>query len=92
MLGIFATYWLGSVAIGLTIGLTMLINLTLAPTLAVFIPSIFYREHADPALGAGPVATIIQDLLIYSNRRLLSNAIALNRRRWVILNTVQERS
>jgi len=63
LLGIFATYWLGSVAIGFTIGLTMLINLTIAPTLAVFIPSIFYREHADPALGAGPVATIIQDLL-----------------------------
>ena len=62
-LGIFAAYWLGSLAIGLTIGLTMLVNLTLAPVLAVFIPSILYKEHADPALGSGPVATIIQDLI-----------------------------
>lgn len=63
LLGIFAAYWLKSFAIGLTIGITMLINLTLAPVLAVFVPSTFYKEHADPALGSGPVATIIQDLI-----------------------------
>ncbi|KKS23877.1 MAG: MgtE integral membrane region [Candidatus Nomurabacteria bacterium GW2011_GWC2_41_8] len=62
-LGIFAAYWLESSAIGFTLGLTMLVNLTLAPILAVCIPSILYRERADPALGAGPVATIIQDLI-----------------------------
>lgn len=63
LLGIFATYWLKSSLIGFTIGLTMLINLTLAPILAVCIPSILYRKRSDPALGAGPVATIIQDLI-----------------------------
>lgn len=63
LLAVFAAYWLQSFAIGLTIGFAMLINLTLAPTLAVLIPNILYREHADPALGAGPVATIIQDLI-----------------------------
>ncbi|MBI2036740.1 MAG: magnesium transporter [Candidatus Liptonbacteria bacterium] len=63
LLGGFAAYWLRSSAIGLTVGLTMLINLTLAPVLAVLIPNILYKRHADPALGAGPVATIIQDLI-----------------------------
>ena len=63
LLGIFATFWLKSSAIGLTIGLTMFINLTLAPVLAVFVPSILYKRHADPALGSGPAATIIQDLI-----------------------------
>ena len=63
LLGFFTAYWLGSSAIGLAIGLTMLINITVAPILAVFIPSILYKEHADPALGSGPVATIIQDLI-----------------------------
>lgn len=63
LLGTFATYWLDSFSIGLTVGLTMLINLTLAPVLGVFIPSMLYRRHSDPALGAGPVATIIQDLI-----------------------------
>ena len=63
LLGIFATYWLKSSAMGLTIGLTMLINLTIAPVLAVLVPSILYKKHADPALGSGPIATIIQDLI-----------------------------
>jgi magnesium transporter len=62
-LGIFAAYWLHSAAIAFTVGLATLINLTLAPILAVTIPSIIRRQHSDPALGAGPVATIIQDLL-----------------------------
>jgi magnesium transporter len=63
VLGVFANYWLKSYAIGLTIGLTMLINLTLAPVLAVVIPNLIYKRHLDPALGSGPVATIIQDLI-----------------------------
>lgn len=58
-----ATFWLDSFAVGLTVGLTMLINLTSAPVLAVVIPNMLYKRRADPALGAGPVATIIQDLI-----------------------------
>lgn len=63
LLGVFAAYWLRSFAIGMTVGLTMLINLTLAPILAVFVPNLLYKRHSDPALGSGPVATIIQDLI-----------------------------
>ena len=63
ILGLFAAYWLSSFFMGLTIGLTMLINLTLAPVLAVYIPSVLYKRRDDPALGAGPIATIIQDLI-----------------------------
>ena len=62
-LGLFSAFWLSSSTIGLTVGLTMLINLTIAPVLAVFIPNLFYKRHIDPALGAGPTATIIQDLI-----------------------------
>lgn len=62
-LGIFAGYWLHSAAIAFTIGLATFINLSFAPILAVAIPSIIKRQHSDPALGAGPVATIIQDLV-----------------------------
>lgn len=63
LLGTFAALWLSSTAIGLTIGFTMVVNLTLAPALAVAIPSILYKEKSDPALGSGPVATIAQDLI-----------------------------
>ena len=63
LLGIFAFYWLNSSAIGLTIGLTILVNLTMAPVLAVIIPGLMRRGNSDPALGSGPVVTIISDLL-----------------------------
>jgi magnesium transporter len=62
-LGGFAGYWLHSAPIAFTIGLATMINLTISPILAVTIPSLIRRQHSDPALGAGPVATIIQDLL-----------------------------
>ena len=62
-IGLFASYWLGAPRVGLTVGLAMFINVTIAPVLAIFIPALLYREHTDPALGSGPLATIIQDLL-----------------------------
>lgn len=63
IMAFFAAFWLKSPMIGLTVGLTMIINLTIAPVLAIAIPNILYKEHADPALGAGPIATILQDLI-----------------------------
>ncbi len=62
-IGLFAAYWLGSAAVGLTVGLSMLINVSIAPILATLVPELLYKEHSDPALGAGPLATIIQDLI-----------------------------
>lgn len=61
--GGFAFYWLNSYKVGLTVGLAMLLNVTIAPVLATVIPFILYKEHNDPALGSGPLATIIQDLI-----------------------------
>ena len=61
--GLFAAYWLGSSAIGFTVGLAMFINMSIAPVLATIIPELLYKEHTDPALGAGPLATIIMDLI-----------------------------
>lgn len=62
-IGLFASYWLKAPAIGLAVGLAMFVNVTLAPILATVIPAFLYKEHNDPALGAGPLATIIQDLI-----------------------------
>lgn len=62
-LGGFAYMWLRDVAVSITVGVAVLINVTVAPVLAVLIPTILKREHADPALGASPVATVLQDLI-----------------------------
>ncbi|MDP3726554.1 MAG: magnesium transporter, partial [bacterium] len=63
VLGIFAGYWLNSQAIGVTIGLAAFINLSIAPAVALFISNTIRKQHRDPALGAGPVGTIFQDLI-----------------------------
>lgn len=68
VLGAFAYFWLHSTQIAWTLAFTMLINLTIAPALGVFVPRLLYKERADPALGSGPVDAIVQDiisLLIY---------------------------
>jgi len=63
VLGLFASVWLRSPAIGLTVGLAMFASVALAPVLALVIPAMLVKEHRDPAFGAGPFATIIQDLV-----------------------------
>ena len=60
---LFVVFWIKSIPIAITIVLTMVINLTIAPMLAIAIPSLIYKEHMDPALGAGPIVTIIQDMI-----------------------------
>lgn len=63
-----AYLWLRSMETALTVGLAMFVNVTIAPVVAIIIPEILFKEHADPALGAGPLTTVVQDfvsLLIY---------------------------
>lgn len=64
-----ATYiWLKSPDISLVIGLAMFLSLTVAPVVALTTANVMYKIHEDPAVGAGPFATLIGDvitLLIY---------------------------
>jgi magnesium transporter len=62
-LGSFAALWLQAPAIGLTVGIAMFVSVALAPLLALAIPFLIVRDHQDPAFGAGPFATIVQDLI-----------------------------
>lgn len=41
----------------------MCINVMIAPTVAIIIPQLLMKKHADPALGSGPLATVMQDFL-----------------------------
>lgn len=61
--GLFADYWFGSAEMGFTVGFAMFVNSSIAPVLAIIIPALLYREHSDPALGSGPLAIIIEDLI-----------------------------
>lgn len=60
---IFAQLWLDSSVAALIIGLTMFINIFKAGTIALGIPLLLQKFKKDPALGAGPFTTTVQDLL-----------------------------
>lgn len=63
IIGFTANFWLKSENLALTMGLSMFITMSLAPIVALIVPEILFKEHKDPALGAGPFTTIIQNII-----------------------------
>lgn len=66
----FPLVWLafGDLALAGTVSLALLAASSIASTIGFFLPWLFARLGFDPALGSGPLATVIQDalsLLIY---------------------------
>lgn len=64
----FAYIWLKDISIAGTVGLAMAISVSVAPIVALIMAKIMQMEHQDPAVGAGPITTAIQDhisILIY---------------------------
>lgn len=75
LLGLFAKLWIKSDIVATTVGLAMFINGTIAPVVALVVPEIIYKEHKDPALGAGPFTTIVQNLISLSVYFLVASMI-----------------
>lgn len=63
LVGIIAKFWIGANEIALTVGIAMFANVVLAPIIAIIVPEILFKERSDPALGAGPFTTVLQDLI-----------------------------
>ena len=77
LLGLFAKFWIGSTSVAITITIAMLINGIIAPVVALIVPEVLFKEHEDPALGAGPFTTILQNLISLSVYLLVAT--------WIIL-------
>src|SRR3989344_2562546 len=77
LLGAFANLWLGSFQVAFTVGAAMFINGIIALVVVLIIPEALFKEHKDPALGAGPFSTIFQDLLSLSVYLLVATLIIL---------------
>lgn len=63
LIGSFAYLWRLEYKIALTVGLAMAASVASAPIIALITSVTLQKEHADPAVGAGPFTTIIQDLI-----------------------------
>jgi magnesium transporter len=68
IVGAVATLWQGLPELGIVVGLSMFLTLTVATTIGALLPLIFKLLNIDPALTSGPFVTTIKDvvaLLIY---------------------------
>lgn len=75
--GLAAFYWLGSIKIALTVAISMAVTVTISPLIALLMSEFLFKEHADPALGAGPVFTAFQDFISLAVYFLVASAIIL---------------
>lgn len=63
IVGSVAYIWLRQLDLALTVGLAMAVAVATAPVVAVCVAKLFQVEHQDPAVGAGPFTTILQDIV-----------------------------
>lgn len=63
VVGSVAYIWLQQFDLALTVGLAMAATVATAPVVAVCVARVFQTEHQDPAVGAGPFTTILQDIV-----------------------------
>ncbi len=55
--------WLRELELALTVGLSMALTVAFAPIVALCVAKLFQIEHHDPAVGAGPFTTVLQDIV-----------------------------
>lgn len=68
VIAVAAWFWQGIPALGLVVGVSMFITITLAALIGTLVPMFFNYYGIDPAISAGPFVTTIKDvtgLLIY---------------------------
>lgn len=69
--------WFADRLLAASVGLSILIAVTAAPVMALCITQITNLLKTDPAAGAGPIATVVQDMLSLIIYGLISS--------WIIL-------
>ncbi len=70
--------WFQSAELVLTVSLAMFSAVAIAPVVALVVAEIFQLEHTDPAVGGGPIATVVQDTLTMLVYGLIATAIILH--------------
>ncbi len=55
--------WFHSAQLTWAVSIAMFASIALAPIVALLVTETLQLEHKDPAVGAGPIATVIQDTL-----------------------------
>ncbi len=61
--GLIVLFWLNSTTLACAVSLSMFLAVGSAPLVALLVAEALQLERTDPAVGAGPIATVIQDTL-----------------------------
>ena len=69
--------WFASAELTLAVSLATFGAIAVAPLVALLVTELLQLEHTDPAVGAGPIATVIQDTLSVLIYGLIASAIIL---------------
>lgn len=69
--------WFQSPQLTLAVSLATFGAVAVAPLVALLVTEILQLEHTDPAVGAGPIATVIQDTLSVFIYGLVASAVIL---------------
>jgi len=63
VVAVIATYWFGQPALGVIVGVALVINLVIAAIAGTVLPLIMRRMMIDPALAGGVVLTTVTDVV-----------------------------
>ncbi|OGK55952.1 hypothetical protein A3I50_04440 [Candidatus Roizmanbacteria bacterium RIFCSPLOWO2_02_FULL_37_9] len=75
---IVVSLWFNSARLATAVGLATFTAIGTAPFVAILITKALQLEHQDPAVGAGPIATVIQDTISVVLYGLIASAILLS--------------
>jgi magnesium transporter len=63
--------------LALAVGISMFVAISTAPVINIIIVELLELEHQDPAMGSGPIATVIQDAISVIMYGIIASAIIL---------------
>ncbi|MBI4257113.1 magnesium transporter [Candidatus Uhrbacteria bacterium] len=69
--------WLEDMRLASAVGLSTFLAITIAPVIAITVTEIIQELHEDPAVGAAPIATVVQDMISIIIYGLVTSALLL---------------
>jgi len=74
---VIVSLWLKSFSLALAVGVSTLAAVGSAPLVALIVTELLELEHKDPAIGAGPIATVVQDSISVVVYGVIASALLL---------------
>lgn len=69
--------WLQNFMLAISVGLSVLFAVAIAPIIAILVTEVLNDLHEDPAVGAAPIATVIQDMCSVIIYGIISSSLLL---------------